>query len=160
MWFVVSTSPARAASAAAVPNAELVELAAKFSSAYGRWLDNTASNDDLPYAQLRLLETIHCKGPQMMRAVSDELGLSARHVTALTDSLEEDQLLRRVKHPTDRRATVLELTDAGYELADRALAPRLHVLGELFDALSEAERRQLAPILTTLIEQLDARRQS
>lgn len=142
-----------------VPNAELVELTARFATAYVRWLDSAASSDDgLPFAQLRMLETLHCQGPQMMRTVSDGLGLSARHVTALTDALESEGLVRRVAHPTDRRAIMLELTEAGFARAEETLAPRLQSLGGLFDALSEEDRAHLTAILGELITQLDLRR--
>ncbi|MDQ1424126.1 MAG: Winged helix DNA-binding domain, partial [Acidimicrobiaceae bacterium] len=61
-------------------------------------------------------------------------------------------LLRRVAHPTDRRATLLELTPAGLAAADAALAPRLAEITRVFGELSSSQRDGLKSALTTLIE--------
>ena len=68
---------------------------------------------------MRLLGSLHCKGPQIMSSISDELGVTRRNVTALVDALEEEGLVRRKPHPTDRRATVIEMTDRGELTMDR-----------------------------------------
>src|SRR5262245_30896828 len=96
------------------PRRQLVELAAAFSSGYLRWLGATSS-DGLNFLRRRVLELLHCQGPQMMRALADELGLTPRNMTALIDALEGERLVRRVAHPTDRRATLIELTPQGYD---------------------------------------------
>ena len=46
-----------------------------------------------------------------MSELKKELGVTATNVTALVDSLEKDGLVVRTRHPTDRRATVIELSD-------------------------------------------------
>ncbi len=41
-------------------------------------------------------------------------------ITLAVDQLEQRQLVARSAHPTDRRTTVVRLTKAGHEVADRA----------------------------------------
>lgn len=50
--------------------------------------------------------------------------LTPRYVTAIVDDLEAEGLVRRERHPTDRRATLVVLTDAGTAAAARMTAER------------------------------------
>ena len=137
-----------------IPHRELVEASARFAHAFGRWLD-AAGPDGLRYPSLRVLESLHCDGASKMKTLADGLGLSARNLTTVADSLENDGLVRRVAHPTDRRATLLELTPAGQSAADESLAPRLVEIGRLFDELTPEARRNLRDALTTLVEAMN-----
>src|SRR6476620_8690822 len=105
----MGTEPAAFDIAADVDDRELFELSVRFAQSFLRFLDG-CGGDGLTYPRLRLLEVLHCQGPAKMKTLADGLGLSARNLTALADSLECEGLVRRVAHPTDRRATLLELT--------------------------------------------------
>jgi DNA-binding MarR family transcriptional regulator len=137
-----------------IPHRELVETSARFAQAFIRWLD-AGGPDGLRYPSLRVLESLHCDGASKMKTLADGLGLSARNLTTVADSLENDGLVRRVAHPTDRRATLLELTPAGQAAADESLAPRLVEIGRLFDELTPEARRDLRDALTTLVEAMN-----
>jgi DNA-binding MarR family transcriptional regulator len=80
-----------------------------------------------------------------MRDLADELGLHARNLTSVEDALEAEHLIRRVPHPTDRRATILQLTPAGSATVQDAFGPRLLEISALFDALSASRRRRSSP---------------
>lgn len=138
------------------PRRQLVDLSVRFASAYLRWMES-ASTNRLNYPRLRLLEQLHCDGPQMMRALAEDLGLTPRNVTALVDALEADGLVRRVAHPSDRRATLVEPTPAGVDAAEETLEPKLAAVGELFDDLTPDDRDRLAEILVTLLDGLRQR---
>ncbi len=137
-----------------IPHRELVETSARFAQLFSRRLD-AAGSDGLRYPSLRVLESLHCDGPAKMKTLADGLGLTARNLTAVADSLESDGLVRRVAHPTDRRATLLELTPGGQAAADESLAPRLVEIGRLFDELTPEARQQLGDALTTLVEAMN-----
>jgi DNA-binding MarR family transcriptional regulator len=144
------------------PRRRLVELSVRFASAYLRWMESARPADGcdgLDFPRLRLLEQLHCQGPQMMRALADELGLTPRNMTALVDALEADGLARRVAHPSDRRATLVECTSAGEAAAEQTLEPKVAAVGELFDDLDPADQERLAELLATLLEGLRARGQ-
>ena len=67
-------------------------------------------------------------GPMRPTALSEVLGTGASHVSKIVGRLEETGLVTRSTDPTDRRATLISLTDAGevaargvYELGDRMI---------------------------------------
>lgn len=74
-----------------------------------------------------------------MSALSRELMVSNGNVTALVDRLVEDGLVARVAIPGDRRATLVQLTDAG-RTTFNAMA-RTHELWveELLDGVTGGE---------------------
>ena len=117
----------------------LVQETATFTRQFNRWVDDQVWGDGLTMPSLRVLERLHCQGPATMRTLADELDLSPRNVTALVDALEADDLVVRKPHPTDRRATIVELTPGGFEAADALIAPRIVAMGSLFDVLDDGE---------------------
>lgn len=52
-------------------------------------------------------------GPMTQRVLADALGVTPRNVTGLLDALQADGHIARAPHPTDRRATLVHLTDQG-----------------------------------------------
>jgi DNA-binding MarR family transcriptional regulator len=64
--------------------------------------------------------------------------------------------LRRVAHPSDRRATLLQLTDQGLAAADKSLGPRLAEISRLFDELSPVARDDLRGTLATLVAAMES----
>jgi DNA-binding MarR family transcriptional regulator len=102
-----------------------------------------------------VLEALHCQGPAKMKTLADTLGLTARNMTAVADSLESEGLVRRVDHPSDRRVTLLELTDDGLAAADQSLVPRLAEISRLFDELSPTARQELRDTLATLVAAME-----
>ena len=138
-----------------IPHRELLELSARFAHSFLRWIDAGPAGG-LTYPRLRVLEALHCRGPAKMKTLADGLGLSARNLTAVADSLEAEGLLRRVAHPSDRRATLLELTDRGCHAADEALVPRLIEISRLFDELSPPARDALRTTLVALVAVMES----
>ena len=132
----------------------LVDEFAAFGPLYMKWVRSRLQDGGMTYARMRLLGSLHCKGPQIMSSISDELGVTRRNVTALVDALEHEGLVRRRPHPTDRRATVIEMTDRGELTMDRIYDEHRLAVAELFAGLEEEDRRELASMLGTLREAL------
>jgi len=152
----VVTSPTTSADAALdIPHRELLEMTSRFAHGFLRWVDVRPAGG-LTYPRLRVLEALHCQGPAKMKTLADTLGLTARNMTAVADSLESEGLLRRVDHPSDRRVTLLELTDAGLVAADQSLVPRLAEISRLFDELSPAARNELRDTLAVLVAAMES----
>jgi DNA-binding MarR family transcriptional regulator len=59
-------------------------------------------------------------GALPMASASARLQVHPTSVTNTVDRLEKDELVRRKPHPTDGRATLIVLTDAGRDLVARA----------------------------------------
>lgn len=132
----------------------LVDEFAAFGPCYMKWVRSRLGDCGVTYARMRLLGTLHCNGPQIMSDISDELGVTRRNVTALVDALEEEGLVRRMPHPSDRRATVIELTSKGAETTDSIYNGHRDAVAELFADLSEDERQELVRLLGSLREAL------
>jgi DNA-binding MarR family transcriptional regulator len=71
------------------------------------------------YEALVLL-TFSRSGRLPMRVMGDRLQLHPTSVTNIVDRLQADGLVRRIPHPTDRRATLVEITEAGSRLLESA----------------------------------------
>jgi len=115
--------------------------------AFTKWADAQMGGTGLSPARVRLLSVLHCDGPQTMGVLGERLGVTARNITTLVDALEGDGSVRRLPHPTDRRATVVELTPAGREAVERCFGPFVEALSGLFNELPEADRRELVRLL-------------
>jgi DNA-binding MarR family transcriptional regulator len=145
-----------AASAAQEEGAHIVRDTAAFSEAFVRWMEINTSNG-ISYPRLRLLESLHCRGPGIMRDIAEQIGLTPRNMTAAVDCLEQEGLVTRRPHPSDRRATVIELTRAGQKAADTAVAPHIAAIAELFDDLSPQRQAQFIQAVGVLLEGLRRR---
>jgi DNA-binding MarR family transcriptional regulator len=143
-----------AGAAFTLPNQDLVAEAVRFAKSFQRLLARSPDSS-LSYDRARVLETLHCNGPQRMRDIADQIDLPARNLTAVADTLEAEHLVRRTPHPTDRRATLLEVTDAGRSAIESALGPRLLEIDALFDVLSTTEKARLLSGLKRLVDAMD-----
>ena len=70
--------------------------------------------------ELLMLLTFSRDGALPMRVIGERLQVHPTSVTSAVDRLEKDDLVARRQHPTDRRAILVEISDAGRKLAKRA----------------------------------------
>src|SRR4051812_30394700 len=136
---------------------ELVKLTGRFSHSYMRWLrarmEQAGGRNP---TQVQLLHILHCQGPQKMADLGQHLGVTARNVTKLVDALEAEGLVCRLDVPGDRRAFLVQLSEAGQERQREWACQGMDVVAGFFrDRLSEAERAELARLLRRLLEGLD-----
>jgi DNA-binding MarR family transcriptional regulator len=132
----------------------LVESFWSFWPAFQRWAESQTTEKLTPQ-RTRILASLQEKGPQIMAALRDQLGVTATNITALVDALEKDGLVARKPHPTDRRATIVEITaQASATLAQGCSVYRERV-GGLFSSLSESDRVELLRIMETLRQRLE-----
>jgi DNA-binding MarR family transcriptional regulator len=128
----------------------LVDEFAAFGPLYMKWVRSRLQDGGMTYARMRLLGALQCNGPQIMSSISDELGVTRRNVTALVDALEEEGLVRRQPHPTDRRATVIEMTGRGERTMDSIYDEHRAAVAELFAELDGEDQRELSRMLGVL----------
>lgn len=131
---------------------------ATFGPAYGRWMASQMGESGFSFARMKLLGTLNrSEGPIIMSGLGERLGVTPRNVTKLVDALEEEGLLRRKPHPTDRRATLIELTAYGERTVSEKFAQHVAAGAELFEALSEDEQRELLRVMGRLYNELRRR---
>jgi DNA-binding MarR family transcriptional regulator len=138
------------------PRHRLVELLWSFAPAFQRWSESLMTDKHLSSQRLRILGSLHDRGPRIMSDLKKEFGVTATNITALVDSLEKDGLVVRGSHPTDRRATVIELSPkAKSELALGCKAYKDRV-AELFSDLSDGECKDFTRTLEKLWNRLQS----
>ena len=110
--------------------------------------------------QEALLLELDRTGPMIQAQLSEALGCEPPSVTLMTRKLEASGHIRRTPAPSDKRASVVELTDSG-----RALAAKVK---ELWRDLAEQTAAGLPPktaaalpaILMTLADNVEPKRAS
>jgi DNA-binding MarR family transcriptional regulator len=106
---------------------------------------------DLTFARYELLQllTFTRTGAMPMAKASARLQVHPTSVTNAVDRLERAQLVRRVPHPTDRRTTLVEITDSGRHRVGAATEDlNVKVFAQL--GLGASQVDELVRILTDL----------
>src|SRR5437867_653325 len=98
---------------------EVVEVLMRLLHTVRRLHHARFSGRELSGPRMRLLGALSDLQPLRMGDLAARLGLTARTITTLVDALEREGLLARRPDATDRRATLIELTDTGREYIDR-----------------------------------------
>ncbi|MBA2342951.1 MAG: MarR family transcriptional regulator [Thermoleophilaceae bacterium] len=102
---------------------------------------NGRSAMELDLRQRRLVQVLGLAGPLPIAAAGGRLGVSPSTMTGLADRLEQQGYLARRPHPTDRRATVLELTAKGRRLFEREKDFYSRLIDETLAPLGRSERK-------------------
>lgn len=137
---------------------QLAHVFAVFGPAYVKWIqahNSSAPYEGLTYPRIRLLMALHCNGRQMMSTLSEELSVTPRNITVLVDGLEQENLVRRCAHPSDRRATIIELTVAGKEVGEKLHQDFFKTVSSLFDNLSSEEQKTLLFLMMKVLFSLE-----
>lgn len=94
-------------------------------------------------APLRALQSLERLGPSLVTELGADLDLLPSTASRLSDRLAEAGYITRRVSPTNRRATLLEMTDAGRAVLDELIDLRIQAFGEVVRHMSEAERAAL-----------------
>jgi DNA-binding MarR family transcriptional regulator len=100
----------------------------------------------LSLSGLKLLKALAGED-RSMREISQALHVSPRTVTDLIDGLEARGLVARGPHPSDRRITLLHLTDAGAREMAAASTRSERVAASAISALDPDEQHTLQALL-------------
>ena len=147
-------------------------MASKLTEAFDRVLELVVLLDEdmkrglaaegLTVPRAHLAWVLHHEGPTTQRALADSLKVTPRNVTGLVDGLVATGFVTREPHPTDRRATLVALTEHGRSTLaemDRGHREAAELLfgdmpGHRFDAFVEG----LEHVVSRLRAGLDAER--
>ncbi len=120
--------------------------------------EDVFSRFGLNRGEVGMLATLRVAGPPH-RLSPSRLGrglmLSSAGVTSRLDRLERRGLLRRLPDPDDRRGVIVELTEEGLELVDRAVGANAERERDVLAGLSPKERGQLEELLRKLLSSLE-----
>jgi DNA-binding MarR family transcriptional regulator len=94
-------------------------------------------------APLRALQSLQRLGPSLVTELGDDLDLVPSSASRLSDRLAEAGYITRSVAPHNRRATLLELTDAGWAILNDLVALRVEHFRNVAEQMTHRERKQL-----------------
>src|SRR2546425_9665266 len=114
-------------------------------------LDRSVRRQGFSSAAFGVLQVLHESGGSAApHQISDRLAVSRATVTGLLDGLERRRLVRRVRHPDDRRMLRVEMTDRARILLAEMLPEHNRAVGRIFASLGALEQQQLVSLLNRL----------
>jgi DNA-binding MarR family transcriptional regulator len=108
--------------------------------------------------QEALLLELARTGPMIQAQLSEALGCEPPSVTLMTRKLEASGHLRRTPAPTDKRASVVALTDRGKALAEQVKEVWCALAEETVAGLPAETVAELPGVLKALTGNVDTRR--
>lgn len=105
---------------------------------------------ELNVRQRLIIQSLGLEGNRPIAAIGQQLGLTPSTMTGLVDRLEEQGFLRRQRHPSDRRATVLRLTRKGETAYRREIDFYRALVDETLSALGADAKRLVLHALAHL----------
>ncbi|MFD8743310.1 MarR family winged helix-turn-helix transcriptional regulator [Streptomyces sp. NPDC059616] len=108
-------------------------------------------------AGVDLLSLRTADGPLRIGEIADRMQVVGPHVTRQVQALEKRGLVRRVADPHDRRASLIEPTEAGAEGANRYVASLLAWFTEALTDWPPQDRDDLARLLARLVDDVTVR---
>jgi DNA-binding MarR family transcriptional regulator len=92
--------------------------------------------------------------PVTQRQLAEALRVTPRNVTTLIDALEETGFVTRKDHPSDRRATLIDLTAKGRKAVLRLKSEKRGFADHLFGGCSAADLTQFTRTLDLIAARL------
>ena len=105
---------------------------------------------DINPSQFRALRMLNHHGAIRLSDLSGRLHIAPRSATEVVNALESRGLVERRPDPSDRRATLVEVTAHGTGVLGAIRAARGTEAERIFDRLTPADRDHLARILRQL----------
>jgi DNA-binding MarR family transcriptional regulator len=132
---------------------QLVELYEKLSS----WEQDVVKSSGLSTAQMHAIEIVghETRGASLrMKELAKKMGVTTGTLTVMVDRLERQGLLKRTPHETDRRSSLITLTEKGQALFAEHHQYHLHLTEEITATLSSEEQVQFSAVLEKIIGQM------
>jgi DNA-binding MarR family transcriptional regulator len=101
--------------------------------------------------ELGILLVIASHEPGSQQQAAQRLGIDRTSMVARIDALEDKGLVSRQPHPEDRRRNVVELTDAGQEIVQRATEASERAEAALLASLTPEDGDRLREALQAIV---------
>lgn len=128
----------------------IVEFYEKLSS----WEDSVVRDSGLTTAQAHTIEIVGHSGPIKMKDLAEKIGVTTGTLTVSVDRMEKKKLLVRNPHETDRRAYLIDLTDAGRDYFKQHHNFHIKMTQEIVAGLTEEEQAVFANILEKVLSRI------
>lgn len=118
---------------------EVLEQLLELVSLLSEGMEADAAGRGLTVARAEVVWLIHHRGVMRQRDLADALRVSPRNITGLLDALSATGFVARTAHPSDRRATLVELTAKGKDVAAALSADQAEFARYLFGDMGQDE---------------------
>lgn len=132
----------------------IIRLASLFQAAYADAFGPLGLNDG-DYGVLAALRRAGTPNRLTPSDLARHQMMTSGGMTAAIDRLERKGLVTRLPNPNDRRGSLVELTDDGRSVVDRAMELQAEVESRLVGALRPSERKTLEQLLRKLLLDVD-----
>src|SRR5579863_9381302 len=105
--------------------------------------------------QFAVLHAVHRDVGQAQQVIGDHLAIPASTMVAIVDHLENEGLLERRPHASDRRARTLFLTERGESLLVKAQTAAMVQEDRICSGFKPHEREELLALLSRISSNLD-----
>jgi DNA-binding MarR family transcriptional regulator len=119
-------------------------------------LTDSFAGTGLTTARTHLLWVLQHSGPSNQQTLATALSVSPRNVTGLVDALEDGGYVVRRPHPTDRRATLVTLTEQGRQTMAGMVRDRQAIAARLVEGFDDDRLARLGADLDTIATRLHA----
>ena len=126
-----------------MPDRLLLDRLLLIADLFQRDMARTFAGTELSGARMAVLWVVHHSGPVTQQTLAAALDVTPRNISALVDAMEAAGYVHRAPHPSDRRAHLVELTDAGAELMAETTREHAELSGRLLDAVDPEDRHAL-----------------
>ncbi len=132
----------------------LIGRTTRLASHLRKAIGETFAEFGLQLGEFDVLATLRRSGQPYQLSPTElfkSMMVSSGTMTNRVDRLEKAELVRRIPDPSDRRGTLICLTDKGFDLIDRAVTAHVANEHRLLEALNPSEKQVLSELLRKLI---------
>jgi DNA-binding MarR family transcriptional regulator len=126
----------------------------EFSVLMAEAIEHDLRERGLTRARATVIAYLHRGGPMRQRDIAEALRVSARNVTGLLEGLEATGFVARTVHPSDRRATLVTLTEQGTAVAHAMQTDEQRLARFLFTDVTDDDVGRLSATLDHVIARL------
>ncbi|OKH33939.1 MarR family transcriptional regulator [[Phormidium ambiguum] IAM M-71] len=126
----------------------------RLSKHLDRGIQQTFSEFGLNVGEFDVLATLRRSGQPYQLSPTDlfnTLMVSSGTMTHRIDRLEQADLVKRIPDLSDRRGTLIQLTDKGFNVIEKAVEAHVQNEHYLLNVLEETERQVLVKLLRKLL---------
>lgn len=114
-------------------------------------LDHALSAHGFSSTELGVLRVLHLMGNLSQNEIGNALSIDKASMVKFIDALEEQNLIQRETHPTDRRAKLIRLTKTGERALEKVSQVRNAIENEFLSPLSPQDVEHIRRIIPLLV---------
>lgn len=104
----------------------------------------------LTFSQFMVLEALYSKGDMTVGEVRDAILSTAGTISVIINNLVKAGYIERCFDEKDKRKSILHLTEAGFEVIDKAARENFEMIVSTMTVLENDEQRELLRLLKKL----------